>query len=366
MKKIIIICLTGFISLILYGQDKIKLVPYDFQEKIKINRVKGSSANNENSDLIYSKNELNAISITVNPSDINKAEKSQLKIINLFDKEGILQATSQPLDLYDWIVIPMGDDNTVLVIFPAGTARKAIIKILKKSGNSLKEINKISRETTFFKIDISADGNYFVCGFSAFEEVSNKPEIKLYTRSGDLVWSNKIDEPRFYQVAISQKSIIGASKDSPNKKGFIYLYDYQGKRLLKDEINSHIGNYRIESSDYSNDRYFAISTINNIYLFDSEKKLKIKDFSIDNKREISSYILDKNGAIICAVMRKKYSQENKNFEFSDKELIIIDLQNKKRSIELVSDGEPMLYKRQNKAILKMSNNKNENYYEVQY
>ena len=57
----------------------------------------------------------------------------------------------------------------------------------------------------------------------SFEKVSEKPEIKLYTNSGDLLWSNKIDEQRLYQVAISQKSVVGASKDSENNKGYIYL-----------------------------------------------------------------------------------------------------------------------------------------------
>ncbi len=42
-------------TIMLYGQEKIKLVPYDFQEKIKISKLNSSPTNDKINDLIYSK-----------------------------------------------------------------------------------------------------------------------------------------------------------------------------------------------------------------------------------------------------------------------------------------------------------------------
>lgn len=366
MKKILIIIFLGYISLIVYGQEEIELVPYDKQEKTEIYKFNSSPDNDNIRDIIYSKNDLNIISIEINPPDINKAQKSQLNIINLYDSKGNLLAKSEPVDLYDWVVKPLGDNNTVLMIFPAGTARKAIIRIYKKSGNALVETNAIKRETTYFSIDISMDGKYFICGFSAFDGISNLPEIMLFNDSGKLLWSNSIDESRFYQVAISKKHVFGASVDIENERGFMYLFDYHGERLMKDTIYSHIGNYKIKFSDFENDKYFAISSLKNIYLFDSDKKIKIKDFICDSGMEISDYIIDEDGTIISTVMIREYSKEKREFVISDQELVIEDLLNQKKSINFQSDREPLLIKDQNRIIIKLSTNQKESYHEIQY
>lgn len=360
MKRIIILFFIGFISMSIYAQGDIKLVPYEKHEKIKINR------SNNIRQIIYSKNEQNAVSVEINPSDINKAQKAQLNIINLYDKEENIIAKSKPIDLYDWIVKPLGDNNTVLVIFPAGTARKAIIKVLKRQGNQLIETNEIERETAYFNIDISLDGKYYVCGFSAFDGISYNPEIKLFNNSGELLWSRFIDESRFYQVAISNKHVFGASKDSENKKGFMYLFDYRGKSLMKEEIDSHIGNYKIELSDYTNDKYFAISSLKNIYLFDSDKKAKIKEFRSDNNIEISDYLINNDGTIISTIMHRKYSKEKRKFDISNQQLIIEDIQNHKKSLKLDCKGKPLLKKDHNKVIIITSKNKIYSYHELQY
>ena len=352
MKKILIICLTGFMTIMLYGQEKIKLVPYDFQEKIKISKLNSSPTNDKINDLIYSKNELNAVSSEVNPADINKAQKIQLNIIKLYNKQGNLLATSQPIDLYDWIVKPMGDDKTVLVIFPAGTAQKAIIKFLKISGNSLVEIKEIVRETSYFNFDIDNKGEKLIASYSPYRGKSALPELKLYDNNGNEIWSKTVDEKDIYSIKISNDYIVAASQDLIDKVGYVYSFNYNGNRKMKSKLNSIEGTYQIEYSDDETNQFFAISTSKNIELFDSKSFSKIKSIeSKDSNSRFKSYIVDKNGNIVAA---------------TDKKIVVETINNQNDEIEIKVDGNPRIKKEKDKIVLEMWNPKEQKYYEIQY
>ncbi len=350
MKKALLICLAAFFFNFLFGQEKISLVPYSYQEKIipkDVNSEYISSLKNE-----YSNNKSNLVVIEVNPSDINKEEKAQLKIIKLFDENGNLLGISQPINLYDWEVKPMGDDKTVLVIFPAGTTSYADIKFFKLSGNSLIEVNEIERGSYNFTFDIDNNGEKLLVAYTAFEGISELPQLVLYDNMGNEIWSESVDENEFYSVKLAKNYLIASSNGSNKNVGFLYLFNYQGKMLRKFNLNNIIGSYQIECFDDINNHFFAILTSKCIYLFDFNTMQQIKCIEPQNaSSKFRTFCFDKSGNIVA---------------ITNNEVMLISSANKSLFVNHKLSGHPEIINENEKIILKMWNPEKTNYYEIQY
>ena len=97
-------------------------------------------------------------------------EKMIDRRVKLLNVDGDIIAVSKVMNLLDWDVVPMGDNETVLLIFPAGVAPKAKVDFYKKRGESLEFVKRVSKETSGFSCDISSDGKYFLAGYSAWDD----------------------------------------------------------------------------------------------------------------------------------------------------------------------------------------------------
>lgn len=360
MRKILLLIITVVLVLKNYGQDEVKLIPIELEKTFK---------ESVNGNQIYSKKNKNTISIEVNPQDKDKAEKAQRKIIKLYAQNGSLLATSEPMNLYDWTVKPLGDDNTVLVIFPAGTYSKAIIKIYKKKGNKLTSVKTIERRTSYFNIDIANNANHFICGFSSWSGESEYPELVYYDSNGNAIQSYTVDEKYLYTLKVTSNHLIATSHDLSNRTKFVYLFDISGNRLMKKELYEIVGNDIIETSDYADSRYFGIANAHTVQLFDSKQKKEIEILKIHDKaKNISSYIIDQKGTIFATAMKKTFSKESRNYIYTEQILIVKSPDKLRQIIKIEDDGRPKVKIENGKLLLEIINNKNEKIkrYEIQY
>ena len=194
---------------------------------------------------------------------------------------------------------------------------------------------------------------------------SDTPKIIYYNNIGSIIWTKKVEEPRLFTVTISNHYVIATTKNSQIKRGFVYLYDIQGNKFLKDNIGSDIGNYEIEFSDESSGKYFATSTINEICLFNLETMTKIKNISLSSDKQITSFKIDDNGTVYITILKKFYSQTNNKYVLKNKELIVEDISNNIQTKELENEGIPSIIKSDNTFILKMKiSDTQSEYYEI--
>jgi len=359
MRKIVLTAIISIIVSSTFGQDEIKFIPIELEP---------TSKESINEHQVFSKKQVNTVSIVVNPEDKDKEQKAQLKIVKLFDQNGKLLATSEPMDLYDWTVKPLGDDNTVLVIFPAGTYSNGVIKILKKQGDKLIAVKTIEQRTRYFNIDIANNAKYFICGFSTWEDEREFPEIKYYNSNGEIIQSYLVDEKVLYTLKVTSNYIIATSMDRSNKAGFVYLFDKLGNRLMKEELVEIVGNKEIETSDENEILYFGVSTLNSIQLFNVKLRTEIDVLKINDKgKRITSYIVDKQGVLFATSTRRTYSKELKNYLYSEQELIVKSPDKPRQVIKIDYDGKPEIMTENGKLFLKMKENRQViGVFEIQY
>ncbi len=350
MGKYLIILLIGLVSSVC-GQNDVCLVPCDFQEIIQLGNYISPTVIDNGSDLVYSRNRLNAISLEVNPSDLNKPLKHQLKIIHLFDRNGNLLASSGPIDLNDWIIKPMGDDNTVLVIFPASTARQVIVRFFKVNEKTLVKENEVERKSSYFNFDTYINGVKLIACYSPYRGISELPQLVVYDNNGIELWAKTIDEKDIYSVSTARDYIVTTSHDLKHRVGYVYLFDYRGNRKMKSRLNDIVGTYQIECSNDSENRFFAICTSSRIELFDSESRRKIKFVESCDDEVFKSFVIDEKGSIIAATQSK---------------IIIETLEGVRSLMSIGRDGNPEIKIDNNNIILKMWNPQKTVYYEIQY
>ncbi len=365
MKKLLLTTVYLCISLIICAQGQIKLVPVDYNEQDNhVKRLKTSIKPGPNDRIEFSKNKENVVLVD---HIEGMGLKGYNKIVKLYDKSGRLLAASDSLDLYDWEVKPLGDDETVLVIFPAGTAREAVVRTFKNINGTLKETKVFSQETASFSLDITYNGDYYICGLSSSQIKGGNSHIFFFNNSGNILWKTNVNAPILYSLKISNNYIIFTTKAYDNdKQNNIYMLDYQGNIILKNKLDSEKGNYEIELSDYNKDQFIAIATLKHIYLFDTREKKLVNELKTETQY-VNSYKIDQHGTIICTGIQKEFLREQKKYNYYNKELFIkkIGSTPQKKMIEM--EGEPETVKDKDKMILKMNKNrKHNNYYEIQY
>jgi hypothetical protein len=359
MRKIILAAIISIIVSSTFGQNEIKFIPFE---------IKPASKESNNEHQVFSKKQVNTVSIVVSPEDKDKEQKAQLEIVKLYDQNRKLLATSEPMDLHDWTVRTLGDDNTVLVIFPDGTNSKAIIKIYKKKGNKLTSVKTIERKASYVNFDIANNANYFICGFNTRNGESKYSEIVYYDSNGNIVQSYLVDEKVSYSIKITDNYIIATSHDLSNRTKFVYLFDHYGNRLMKKEIYEIVGNDVIETSDNDEITYFGISNLNTIQLFDTKLKKEIDVIKINDKgKRITSYVIDHQGILFATSTKRTYSKELKNYSYSGQELIVKSPDNPRQIIEIDYDGKPEVIIENGTLFLKMKkNNQVIGLFEIQY
>jgi hypothetical protein len=349
LKKVLAFCFILLISKILIGQDTIQLVRVEFKEIIDIKDI--------NKDVItrarvYSDNNLNVGIIEVYPPDVEIEQKAQRNIIKLYDQCGRLLGASQPVELYDWYIKPMGDDSTVLLTL-SGITEHSYLKFLKTCENTLDEMKKIRYETSDFAYDIDDKGEKLIMSFSAYEEMSGTLDLVLYDHNGLELWSATIDEKDIHSLKIARNYIVAASTDDLNRIRYIYVFNYNGQRLMKYQADEWIGNYEIEYSDDDVNRYFGVASEKKIYFFDSNTMNLIKIVEPEiTSAEIHTFLVDKKGNLIVVI----------------KDGIFVEtINNQQKHILLDFSGYPKLSKNNNgDIILEIWTPEKSEYYEIKY
>ncbi|MFW5879571.1 MAG: hypothetical protein ACOCUV_01975, partial [bacterium] len=339
----IIFTITVLLSVCMFKiQGQIKLVPIEYNEQeAPLNKLKSSLAPGPNDRIEWSRNKENVVVVE---HIEGMGLKGFNKIVKLYDKSGRLLAASDSLDLYEWEVKPLGDDETVLVIFPAGTARKAVIRTFKNINGTLKETNKFLQNTASFSLDITYNGDYYICGLSSSQIKGSNSQIFFFNKSGNILWKTKVNAPILYSLKISNNYVIFTTKAYDNDKyNNVYISDYQGNVFLKNKLDSKKGNYEIELSDYNKDRFIAIATLKHVYLFDTRQKKLVNEFKTTTQY-INSYKITDNGTIISTAVQKEFSREQKQYNYFNKKLFIKKTGNSSQKLKINMEGEPEIIK----------------------
>ncbi|MCU0612697.1 MAG: hypothetical protein MUE60_13035, partial [Candidatus Eisenbacteria bacterium] len=153
--------------------------------------------------------------------------------LKLYDVQGSLVATSEPLMLYDLHVQPLGNNSTVLVIYPAVDGPEFVITILQVEGDTLSTVSTIQEERGDPWLDVGLDGQHWVIAAHASPAV-DKAEVVLLGSDGAVIWRVALDESTFRgPLLISPRSryVLACSADFDAHHGYAYLLSIDGQRL---------------------------------------------------------------------------------------------------------------------------------------
>ena len=292
---------------------------------------------------IVSNNKQNVIVTEIIEGKENIEQKSASSRIKLYNSKGEIIAISESIYLYDWEVYPLGDDNTVIIFFPAGTQPKAMIKFMINKSKQLFLFKEIYYESGNLSIDCSIDGELIFLGISSLPNIHKKSKAILLDNKGNEVWRYFPKESFISGVHISPRKnfIVMISENVSNNTKFSYLIDNNGNNIAKKTINSK-GNYYIEFSD--NEKYFALcSGKNNLSVFNTNNGNLILDYVNSNSNiQINTMKVKSNGDVFATALLKTRNSTTREKEVVEKFLLNIEKSGIADEINIKFKGIPYL------------------------
>jgi hypothetical protein len=349
MKSLFCLIISLFLFEIIFGQADLQMIPISHQEEIVI---KDDQINNKLLKYsIYSDNDRNLATVEVFLPDFDKEEKAQRDIIKLFGPQGNLLGVSVPVELYDWYIKPMGDNETVLVTL-IGLTEHSYIKMLKINGDSIKETKTIRWETGSISYDIDDAALKFVVAFSPVSEGNDQTGLTLYDHNGSAYWSKTVDCKDIRDVKIINDCIVLTSKGFDGNIPIIQVLGSDSKLLFQEQTGGRIGDYEIEYSVVQESAYFATASEDQVFLYDLNfpKRINVIESQLDGG--INEFLIDRAGTVIAV---------NNNGIF----LETLDQHKLYRKVDL-SSCVPHLTKQNGKIILESWTPEKSEFYEIRY
>lgn len=293
-------------------------------------------------------------------------EKMIYRLINLLNDDGDVIATSKVVNLLDRDVVPMGDNETVLLIFPAGVTPKATVDFYKKRGETLEFVKSISKETGDFSWDVSYDGKYFLAGYSAWKD-RGQSQMICFDNSGNELWSKFLNEDIIGPVYFSDKSnfifLTAQSRETNERKA--YLLDLNGREIVATEVSAR-GTFYPEFSDDEKEKYVGISSgCNEVLLIDTESRKVLWEYKDENKKlYFNTMEIVEEGNVFLSALIKKYSPQSHVKKVVEKKLYIFDREGRKIEKQINLNGIPRLFKYEGDVYIKLISEDKETNYKV--
>lgn len=171
--------------------------------------------------------------------------------LHLYDAKGILAATSEPMMLYDLYVEPMGNNSTVLVIYPAVEVPVFSIAFLQAEGGALSIVANFWEERGNPLWDVGLDGQHCVIAMNASSE-ENKAEVVLLRSDGAVIWRVALDESTINgPLLVSPRSgyVLACSRASGPRSSYAYMLSIEGQRLWKSTIETEAASFSRDENE---------------------------------------------------------------------------------------------------------------------
>lgn len=298
MRKNLSIIILILIVLISCQTDKPKSSFNKTNDTIDIIELINDLKQDDNCKYSISKNEENfAIACPINDSIERKAWKWK---INLYKRNGELIGTSDSEDLYDEIFLPLGNDSTLLVIFPVGTSTYLRIKYYCLKQDKFQLTNKLKLESNIYLFDHDYNGNNICFGIS--NPSNNKNNLINYCNSkGNVIWSKQFTEEYPYDLKISKFNnyIFLAIKSFDNKSDLGLVLDNKGDKLIDFELpDNRIGNFQICTSNDNDEKDLVIYSSNFIvHLDNNATNIKTSYVALKSNIYFEKCSIDQDGGV---------------------------------------------------------------------
>jgi hypothetical protein len=257
------IIITFLICAISCQIDKPKINSVEVNKKAVLLEMIDDLIPGENCKYSISKNKENfAIACPIDSSIQRKSWKWR---INLYDNDGHTIGTVEPEDLNDELFIPLGNDTSLLIIFPVGTSDFLRIKFYNLKQERFELSKTIKKESNIYLFDHDYSGN-FICYGMSIPSKNEKTNLINYCNSrGNVIWSKHFYNDYPYDVKVSKANnyIFLAIRSIDNKPDIGMILSNEGDKLIDFELpDIRLGNFKMCTSNDDTEEDLVIYSSN--------------------------------------------------------------------------------------------------------